>query len=420
MIDEKLEEELLKIFEKRYRDYNTKVLIELGNVIKQIGDLIPKDAYRLGQQLKYNTTIKKLVKELSDITKLSQDDIYKVLKKVAKQNLGFAETYYKAKNLDVPIYEENKALQTLVKSVYKVAGKQLKNIAKSSGITLLDKNGKAVHLSIEKAYKEVVDRSIVAISQGKETYYQTMKSTMDQLAESGVKTISYDNVGKTYFGRTVKKAYAQRIDAAVRRNTLDAIRQVSNESQEIFGKEFGADGLEISVHEVPAPDHELVQGRQFSKEEYERLQESGFAKSYNGQSIDIRNKSGSFRPISTLNCYHYVFSIVLGVSKPLYSDTELKKILTEKNKKIEFEGRKYDKYQASQVQRKIETEIRKSKDEYILANVAGDEDLSLKQRQKINKLKRKYNELSTISGLPNRLKERAYVSNYSPKKKLGD
>lgn len=416
MINEKMEEELVKIFEKRYREYNNQVLIELGNTIKEIGDLIPKDAYRLGQQLKYDTSIKQLVNKLSEITKMSQKDVYKVLEKVAKENLGFAETYYKAKELDVPIYKENKALQNIVKSVYKITGKSLKNIAKSSCIALLDKKGKVVYLSIEKAYEEVIDRSIVAISQGKDTYYQMMKETLEQLVESGVRAISYDNIGKTFFGRTVKKVYSQRIDTAVRRNILDGIRQVSNESQQLFGKEFGADGTEISVHEIPAPDHELVQGKQFSKEEYEKLQENGIARSYDGQNIDIRSKSGSFRPISTLNCYHKEFSIILGVSKPMYSNEELQKIVDNKNKTINFDGKEYNKYEAMQFQRKIETEIRKNKNGYILSVASNDKELSIKYRQKINKLKQKYNKLSSISGLPNRLRERTYVPNYNTRK----
>ena len=416
MINEKLEEKLVKAFEDRYREYNNQVLIELGNAIKEIGDLIPKDAYKLGQQLKYDTTVKELVKRLSSITKMSQTNVYKVLEKVAKENLGFAETYYKAKDLDVPIYEENKALQRLVKSVYKTAGNSLKNIAKSSCIALLDKNDKTVYLSIEKAYREVIDRSIVAISQGKDTYYQMMRGTLEQLAESGVRTISYDNVGKTFFGRTVKKAYSQRIDTAVRRNILDGIRQVSNESQQLFGKEFGADGVEISVHEIPAPDHELVQGKQFSKEEYEKLQENGMARSYDSQNIDIRSKSGSFRPISTLNCYHKEFSIVLGISKPMYSNEELQKIIDNKNQKVNFDGKEYDKYEVTQLQRKIETEIRKSKDRYVLANASNDKELSLKYHHQVSKLTKKYNQLSTTSGLPNRLRERTYVPNYNVKK----
>ena len=43
--------------------------------------------------------------------------------------------------------------------------------------------------------------------------------------------------------------------------------------QKIIGEEIGADGYEISVHSNPAPDHELVQGRQFSLEEYEKLRQ---------------------------------------------------------------------------------------------------------------------------------------------------
>ena len=417
MIDEKLEEELVKIFEERYREYNNQVLIELGNTIKKIGDLIPKDAYRLGQQLKYDTNIKRLVNKLSEITKMSQKDVYKVLEKVAKENLGFAETYYKAKELDVPIYQENKALQNIVKSVYKITDKSLKNIAKSSCIALLDRKGKVVYLSIEKAYKEVIDRSIVAISQGKDTYYQMMKETLEQLAGSGVRTISYNNVGKTFFGRTVKKAYSQRIDTAIRRNILDGIRQVSNESQVLFGEEFGSDGVEISVHEIPAPDHEKAQGRQFSSTEYKKLQEEGLAKSYDNLKIDIRSKSGSFRPISTLNCYHYVFSVVLGISQPIYSNEKLQKIIDNKNKTVNFDGKTFNKYEATQFQRRIETEIRKNKDGYVLSVASNDKELSTKYRQRVNKLTKKYNQLSAISGLPNRLQERTYVPNYNLKNK---
>ena len=37
---------------------------------------------------------------------------------------------------------------------------------------------------------------------------------------------------------------------------------------------IGADGWEISAHPAPAPDHALYQGRQYSKEEYDRINNS--------------------------------------------------------------------------------------------------------------------------------------------------
>ena len=49
MINEELQEKLLSVFDKRFENYNTKVLEELGNVIKQFKDLTPSQAYELGQ-----------------------------------------------------------------------------------------------------------------------------------------------------------------------------------------------------------------------------------------------------------------------------------------------------------------------------------------------------------------------------------
>ena len=45
MINEELQEKLLSVFDKRFENYNTKVLEELGNVIKQFKDLTTSQAY---------------------------------------------------------------------------------------------------------------------------------------------------------------------------------------------------------------------------------------------------------------------------------------------------------------------------------------------------------------------------------------
>lgn len=399
MIDEKLQEKLLSVFDKRFQDYNTKVLEKLGNVIKQFKDLTPSQAYELGQQLKYNTTVKDLLDELSKISGLSVKDLKAILEKVAKENIGFADTYYKSRGLETPIYSENKALQRLVNSVYNITGKEFKNISKSTGFRLLDKDKKPLLLNINEVYKEVIDRSVIAVSEGKESYQQVMRNTLRQLSESGVRKIEYES------------GYSRRIDTSVRMNVLDGMRQVANESQQLFGQEFDSDGIEISVHQNPADDHSIVQGRQFSNKEYEKLQETGIATDYTGKVIDINLKKG-FRPISTLNCYHYIFSIVLGVSKPRYSEKELQDI-NEKNKKgFEFEGKHYTMYEGTQLQRKIETAIREAKDTQILAKSSGDDDLALQSQTRITQLTTKYKQLCNVSGLPDRLSTRASVSGY--------
>ena len=400
MINEELQEKLLSVFDKRFQNYNTKVLEELGNVIKQFKDLTPSQAYKLGQQLKYNTTVKEMLDELSKITGLSIKDLKKILEKVAKENLGFADVYYKARDLKTPIYEDNKALQRLVKSIYRTSGNELKNISKTTGFKLLDDYGNDLLLDIDKTYKEVIDRCVVAISQGKESYNQMMRDTLKQLARSGVRQIEFES------------GYNRRLDTSIRMNVLDSIRTVSNKSQLIFGNEFKSDGVEISVHQNPAPDHKEVQGRQFSNKEFANFQNDKRATDYTGKVFEPEFEGHDRRSISEYNCYHYIFSIILGVSKPLFSEEQLKKINEGNEKGFEFEGKHYTMYEGTQLQRRIETAIRRNKDTQILAKSADDKELALQSQIKITQLTTKYKQLCKVSGLRNDLDERGFVSGY--------
>lgn len=426
MIDEKLQEKLLSAFDKRFQDYNTKVLEELGNVIKQFKDLTPSQAYKLGQQLKYNTTIKDLLDELSKISGLSVKDLKTILEKVAKENIDFADVYYKSRGLETPIYSENKALQRLVSSVYNISGAEFKNIAKSTGFRLLDDNDKPLLLDIDKTYKEVIDRCVVAISQGKETYQQSMRSTLKQLSSSGVRKIEYES------------GYSRRLDTSIRQNILDSMRQVSNESQQLFGKEFDYNAVEVSHHSNSAPDHSNndiengkfdIDGHQFVKLDILKEQiKNGIEKEITLKDIDEVNhkvkckgkwyydfdyiNNNLNRPVSTMSCYHYIFSVVLGVSRPQFTDKQLEEDKKKNNDGFEFEGKHYTFYEGEQLLNRIALEIRKNKDTQIIAKSSGDDDLILSSQTKITQLTTKYRQVVKISGLPNKLTTKGWVPGY--------
>ena len=227
-----------------------------------------------------------------------------------------------------------------------------------------------------------------------------MRSTLKQLSSSGVRKIEYES------------GYSRRLDTSIRQNILDSMRQVSNESQQLFGKEFDSDGIEISVHQNPAPDHQMVQGRQFSNEEFENFQNDRKAVDYTGMVFEPEFEGHDRRSISEYNCYHYIFSIVLGVSKPQYSDKQLKEIINNANKKIEFDGKEYTQYELTQLQRRIESTIRQEKDTQILARASKDNELVLQSQTRITQLTTKYKQLCSVSGLPNKLSTRASVQGF--------
>ena len=76
-----------------------------------------------------------------------------------------------------------------------------------------------------------------------------------------------------------------------------------------------------------------------------------------------------------------------------------------------YEGKKYTMYEGTQLQRQIETEIRKQKDLQIAGKAIADKEMIADAQTKIEILNNKYNEISKISGLPTKIR-RLYVAGY--------
>jgi len=400
MLSQEVEEKLAEHLIDRIEDTNSHILKKIGQTIKYMSTLTPSQAYQLGQLLKYGGTYEEIAKELAKVSGKNVQDIYKIFEQVAKDNKEFAKQFYKYRNIDYIPYSRDIALQNQVNSIARLTADTYLNIANTRGIGFLFRNqdGQMYFKDIQQAYYEIIDRGILAISQGKETFQTEMRRIIKDVGGNGV--VMYES------GRT------RRLDSAVRMNLLDGIRQVSNETAQRFAEEYNADGIEISVHSNPAIDHADVQGRQFSNEEYKKLSDGEVAKDYKGISRQLgHSKNGSYRHISEYNCYHKIFPIVLGVSKPEYTDKQLKEIQEKNEKGFEFEGKHYSNYEGTQLQRKIETEIRKAKDTQILARASGDNELVEQSQARISLLTKKYNKLCQESGLQPK-KIRMQVSGY--------
>ena len=59
----KTHDELAMLMSKRFEQYNTKVLEDIADTIKQFKGLSYTEAHKLGQQLKYNKSYKTLINE---------------------------------------------------------------------------------------------------------------------------------------------------------------------------------------------------------------------------------------------------------------------------------------------------------------------------------------------------------------------
>lgn len=386
----------------RINKANEFFLIKIGENIKKIRELTPTQAQQLVQILKYGNNYQEIINEISRLTNLNIQDIDAIFNEMAKKDYNFAEQFYKYRGVEYVPYSENKALLRQVSALASITKQEMYNYARTTnlGYSIRDLQGNVKFVGLRETYNRVLDEAVLNVGTGVDTFDNAMSKIMKDIGGNGLKTVDYAS------GRSI------RLDSVARMHLKGALRNLHNEIQKQVGEEFDFDGYEISVHSNPAIDHEKIQGRQFSIEEYNKLNNGLEAKDYTGKTftLDHDHKNG-FRPISTMNCYHYVFSIVLGVNKPEYSEEQLKKIIDDNDKGFELDGEHYTLYEAQELMRNLELNIRKQKDIQILAKASGNKKLVKESQDKITQLTNKYRELSDISGLPTRM-ERLKISQY--------
>lgn len=393
MLSEDTLERLSERLVDRIESLNTYFINKIGKQIKTIGTITPSQLAELLQSVQYGNDIEEIMNKIAEVTDMNVKDIYDIFEEVAKKNQSYAKKFYEYQKVKFIPYEHNKALQEHVKSIAKATADKYINMSKTFAYMKYNNQGVKEFTSISDIYQKITDEAILSVAQGRDSYEMAMKKMMKEMTSNGLRTVDYAS------------GYSRRADSSVRMNMMDGIRRLHTEQQEEFGKEFGADGIEVSHHLYAAPDHiDTIDGKQFSTkgkvtingityEDYETI----------NNSLD--------RHVGELNCYHFPFQIVLGVSKPMYSKEQLEADKQTNMKGFEFEGNHYTMYEGTQLQRQIETKIRQYKDRQIGAKSINDMDEVYHCQEKISQLTNKYKELSDVSGLPTKI-DRLRVDGY--------
>lgn len=365
------------IVSARFDAINTHYIKLMAKQIKEIGKLSPSNLFRLQQMSKMQQNIDSIEYMLAQETGKTLDELDKVLELSGLSVYKDAYDLYVAHNrIQVP-FKQNQNMMNYIRSVQSLTHNTFMNMSNTTVIF--------------EPYRNLVDVAIDAVTNGIDSYNNIIRK---QLTDSTLQSnLRYADEGLKV---TYASGLTRRLDSAVRMNVLEGVRQVNNGIREKAGEEFGADGVEVSAHALCARDHIDIQGRQFSKKEFEMRNE------------ELR------RHISTCNCKHYTFPIILGISKPTYTDKELKQYKANSEKPVNINGREMTKYQATQAQRNMETAIRKQKDKYIFADTMGDTKMAEKIKNNINQLQSQYNSISQQAGLSPKM-DRTYVPGYTGK-----
>ena len=387
MLSDDAIEKLMQPIIDRQQNINTFVINTIARRVKEIGELSPSDLYKLERLLKTGADARKINRELAQLTNLQVTDIKKLIKIVAKNSYYDVKPFYDYRHKAFIPFEKNKELQKVVNAVANQTSMSYLNISDSRATGFLLRDFKSPtrlkFYTIDKTYQTVIDEAVQAVNGGVLDFDTAMTRTMEQLVSSGIQRISWDS------------GYTQRLDTAVRRNIQDGIRAVNQGVQDEVGKQIGADGKELTVHLNSAPDHEPIQGHQFTNEEYAKLQSEKPFADVNGKKFGAIRRS-----IGTWNCRHFAYSIIIGVSKPMYTQEQLDKMIERNHKGCTLSnGKHLTLYECSQYQRRLETKVRECKDGVRMAKELGNVKLRQKFETKLSNYLKQYQAFSQKCGL---------------------
>lgn len=329
----------------------------------------------------------KINKAIKDGAAQMENIASSVMSDMASANDEWASTYYQARGVAQESAYTHAVLSKTLEANTNAVKRKVSALCRSSVVGV----GNNTFMPVAEGYRRIISAAATGMSRTSFKTERNTNLTIDQAVSKAVKSLSRDGLRVQY-----RSGVTRNLQTAVRTNVMDAYRSTMAEMREIQGKEFGADGVEVSAHALCAPDHLPYQGQRYPYEP-----RPNFRYTWD----EVQNMPD--RPLVTgANCGHTIFPVIIGVSSPAYSIQELNELKRLSNEQVEFEGLsgetlKMSRYKASQYQRKLENNIRKYKQEAHLQEVSKKGNPK-PARKAARELTKQYKSISEQMGLNTR------------------
>ena len=327
--------------------------------------------------------LKSIEKAISDTSGISKTKLDKLLDDVVERN----QKYY-TEIIDLAHITQPETLVSVEDTwaIYEQTKQTLRNITRSMGFLV---NAGRTMLPPAKAYQWALDNAVMQIQSSAINYNQAIKTAVKQLAESGLKVVDYES------------GHRDSIDVAVRRAIMTGVNQIcdqyTNQSAEYLETQY----FEVSAHSgardkpgaSPWSSHKDWQGKVYYQSESGESDPLGLY-----DDLVETTGYGYVDGLTGANCRHHKYPFIPGVSERTYTDEQLEHI--DDGLGCTFDGKTYTAYEATQMQRRIERQIRAQKKLRNAYKEAGLSEDATAADIKLRRLNAEYSRFSKAAGLP--------------------
>lgn len=327
--------------------------------------------------LEHKRAVRESIKQLVADAKAQGDDI---VSRAGTMAFNDDLSFWKSKGRHLRYSPE---LGKINQSAAKRLAHELNNLTHSTGFKFI-----GAPIRIDKAFSHAMDSMVMNVASGGFSSGQAVEKVVSDLEKSGIRHVD--------FGSGISRG----IDVAAALAVRTTLGQMAAEISMSNANELGTDLVEVSSHVgaregIGHASHVDWQGKVYSisgrrhPEEEERL----------GYKIEKLSDATGYPDdplgLCGYNCRHTFYPFLEGVSEPnpVVKDPE----------PVTVDGRTYTYYQATQVQRRLERELRELKRQYIGGDTRRLAAIKAKEQQ--------YARFCDKAGLKQNL-ERLYVKGY--------
>ena len=305
-----------------YENLELEIIEEIATRIARVGyaNTVVLNDIRIAQEM--GALYTDIISLVAKYNNTSYEKVAEIFEQAGAKTLSRDDFIYKEAGLNpVPMKRSRPIMQTMSATIEKTAG-NLQNLVMTTATATQTQFYNAMNM----AYMEV--------STGVKSYTQSIIDKVKDLSSQGA-IITYPS------GRNMS------LESAVRMNIITGVNQTCGKLQELRADELGWDLMELTAHSGARPSHASWQGKIVSrsgKKGYLSLHDIGY---------------GTATGFKGVNCRHDWYPYYKGSART-YTQKQLD---AWENEKVIYNGQKISKYNATQVQRKMERQIRQDKKE---------------------------------------------------------
>lgn len=283
----------------------------------------------------------------------SYKEVNRIFTEASETSLNYDDKIYKEAGIDPkPLSQSESIKQTMNATIERTAG-NLQNLCMTTVNTA------------QTQFYNAINSAYMFTSTGVKSYTQAILDEIKNISKQGA-IIQYPSGAR------------RSVESAVRTNIVTAINQNCGKLQELRADELGWDLMELTAHSGARPEHARWQGKIVSrsgKKGYLSFRDIGY-----GEATGFKG----------VNCRHDWYPYYPGSTKT-YTQEQLN---AWKNEKVTYNGKEYSKYEATQIQRKIERQIRNDKKQ--LAGLQGILNSNINDNKLILETKTNFSKRSLI------------------------